>query len=61
MGPTVAKKRSELVTPFIREKAQISDEKIIEAHIKMFVNDFSEDVGEAGKRALESLWTASDC
>ena len=58
---SVAKKRSELVTPFIREKAQISDEKVIEAHIKMFVNDFSEDVGEAGRRALECLWDASDC
>jgi 1,4-dihydroxy-6-naphthoate synthase len=56
-----ARGRAELVTPFIREKAQISDEKVIEAHIKMFVNDFSEDVGEAGKRALESLWTALDC
>jgi len=56
-----AKKRPELVTPFIREKAQISDEKVIESHIKMFVNDFSENVGEAGERALTSLWGLSDC
>ena len=53
--------RTSLVTPFIREKAQISDESVIEAHIRMFVNDFSENVGEAGKRALECLWAVSDC
>lgn len=56
-----ARERSSLVTPFIREKAQISDESVIEAHIKMFVNDFSEDVGEEGKRALECLWGVSNC
>ena len=58
---SVARERPELVTPFIREKAQIFDEKVIESHIRMFVNDFSEDVGEAGKRALECLWGVSGC
>lgn len=58
---SVARKRSELVTPFIREKAQISDEKVIESHIKMFVNDFSESVGEAGERALACLWNLTGC
>ena len=56
-----AQNRIELVTPFIREKAQISDEKVIESHIRMFVNDFSRDVGVDGRRALECLWTASEC
>ena len=45
----------------IREKAQISDEKVIESHIRMFVNDFSRDVGVDGRCALECLWTASEC
>ena len=58
---SLARERASLVTPFIREKAQISDESVIEAHIKMFVNGFSENVGEAGKRALECLWAVSDC
>lgn len=58
---TMARKRSELVTPFIREKAQISDEKVIESHIKMFVNDFSESVGEAGEKALACLWGLAGC
>ena len=58
---SIARKRSELVTPFIREKAQISDEKVIESHIKMFVNDFSESVGEAGEKALACLWGLAGC
>ncbi len=53
---SVARSRDHLVTPFIREKAQIESENVIEAHINMFVNDFSMDVGEAGKRALDHLW-----
>ena len=58
---SLARERVELVTPFIREMAQISDEKVIEKHIRMFVNDFSEDVGEAGRRALECLWNFTKC
>ncbi|MBO4437432.1 MAG: 1,4-dihydroxy-6-naphthoate synthase [Fibrobacter sp.] len=58
---STARKRSELVTPFIREKAQISDEKVIESHIRMFVNDFSESVGEAGEKALACLWGLAGC
>ena len=58
---SLARERVELVTPFIREMAQISDEKVIEKHIRMFVNDFSEDVGEAGRLALECLWNFTKC
>ena len=58
---SVARARTELVSPFIREMAQISDEKVIEKHIRMFVNDFSENVGKAGKRALMCLWNVSKC
>lgn len=52
-----ARSRENLITPFIDEKAQISDKKVIEAHINMFVNDFSEDVGERGWASLDNLWT----
>jgi len=52
-----ARSRDELVTPFIYEKAQIDDPEVIKSHIKMFVNDFSEHVGEAGQRSLYNLWT----
>lgn len=52
----VARSRRDLVTPFIDEKAQISSREVVESHIKMFVNDFSENVGERGWAALENLW-----
>lgn len=52
----IARSRKDLVTPFIDEKAQIDDFSVMEAHIRMFVNDFSEEVGEKGKTALEHLW-----
>lgn len=53
---SVARKRLDPVTPFIEKLAKIEDRKVIEAHIKMFVNDFSENVGEAGQKALDHLW-----
>ena len=53
--------RSEMVTPFIREKAQIKEKNVIESHIKMFVNDFSEAIGQKGEAALERLWMLADC
>ena len=56
-----ARQRSNPVTPFIVEKAQIEDENVIKSHIAMFVNDFSENVGDAGWRALENLWRLSHC
>ena len=57
----IARQRTNPVTPFISEKAQIEDEEVIKSHIAMFVNDFSENVGEAGWRALENLWRLSHC
>ena len=56
-----ARQRPNPVTPFITEKAQIDDEEVIKSHIAMFVNDFSENVGESGWRALENLWRLSHC
>ena len=57
----IARQRHDPVTPFIVEKAQIDDDEVIKSHIAMFVNDFSENVGEAGFRALENLWRLSHC
>ena len=56
-----ARSRSQILTPFICEKAQIADQKVVEDHIRMFVNDFSDHVGEAGKRALDLLWSLRNC
>lgn len=49
--------RSSLVTPFIREKAQIEDTSVIEKHIQMFVTDFSYDMGKKGFFALNTLFS----
>ena len=57
----LARQRVNPVTPFIVEKAQIDDDEVIKSHIAMFVNDFSENVNEAGMRALECLWRLSHC
>ena len=48
--------RENLVTPFIDELAQIDDPNVMEAHIRMFENYVSENVGERGKASLETLW-----
>ncbi|MCQ2100351.1 MAG: 1,4-dihydroxy-6-naphthoate synthase [Fibrobacter sp.] len=53
----MARSRDTLITDFISEKAQIEDDSVMEAHIRMFVNDFSENVGERGRAALDHLWT----
>ena len=47
--------RSEPVSEFIREMAQISDDSVILKHIRMFVTDFTRDMGDAGRKALEIL------
>ena len=52
----IARKRENLVTPFIDKLAQIDDPSVMEAHIKMFVNDFSENVGDRGNASLRALW-----
>ena len=52
----IARSRPEMVTPFIDKLAQIDDPEVMKAHIRMFVNDFSENVGERGEASLEHLW-----
>lgn len=56
-----ARSRKDPVTPFIDEKAQISSREVMVSHINMFVNDFSENVGERGRAALENLWRLVRC
>jgi 1,4-dihydroxy-6-naphthoate synthase len=51
----LARARPDLVTAFIRDKAQIAEDSIMEAHIRMFVTDFSYDMGTAGERAIQTL------
>ncbi len=52
----MARSRSQMVTPFIRQKAQIANDAVIESHIRTFVTDFSYEIGERGQKALETLF-----
>ena len=42
--------------PFVREHAQEMSEDVMYRHIDLYVNDFSVDLGEEGRRAVELLF-----
>jgi 1,4-dihydroxy-6-naphthoate synthase len=47
--------RPEETLPYIRAHAQELDETVLKAHIKMFVNDFTLELGGRGRAAVEKL------
>ena len=40
---------------YVKEHAQELDDKVIDSHIALFVNDYSLSLGEEGRRAVEVL------
>ncbi len=38
---------------FIKRKAQIDDDAVVQAHIETYVNDFSMNIGEKGREAIQ--------
>jgi 1,4-dihydroxy-6-naphthoate synthase len=44
---------------FIRENAQEMDEKVMRKHIELYVNEFTKELGEAGKNAIMKLLDVS--
>jgi 1,4-dihydroxy-6-naphthoate synthase len=42
---------------YIKQYAQNLDESVIAKHINLFVNDFSIDMGEEGRKAIQTLFT----
>ena len=40
---------------YIKEHAQELDDAVIDAHIALFVNDYSLSLGDEGRRAVEAL------
>lgn len=42
-------------TTYIKKHAQELDEQVINEHIKLYVNDFSLDLGDTGKAAVQEL------
>ncbi len=41
--------------PYIKEHAQEMDDEVIHQHIKTFVTDYSDDVGQEGEQAVARL------
>jgi len=44
------------VMPYVREHAFEMDEGVMRAHIALYVNDYTRDVGEDGNRAVDELF-----
>lgn len=51
-----ARENEELVMPYVREHAAELDETVIRAHVDLYVNDYSHDVGEDGIAAICELF-----
>ncbi len=49
--------RPEAALPYICQYAQEMDQAVLKAHIRTFVNDFSLDMGQTGRRAIRALET----
>lgn len=45
----------DIVMPFIKQHAQFPDEEVIQKHIDTYVNDFSLDFGDEGKKAIANF------
>lgn len=42
--------------PFVRAHAQEMSDEVMQKHIQLYVNDFSIDLGEKGRKAVETLF-----
>ena len=42
--------------PFVRQHAQSMDESVMQSHIRLYVNDFSVDLGLKGREAIDTLY-----
>ncbi len=51
-----ADSNGEAVAPYVREHAFEMDENVMRAHIALYVNDYSRDVGDDGVAAIEKLF-----
>ncbi len=44
-----------VITDYVRRHAQEMDEAVVRQHIELYVNEYSVDLGDAGRRAVEKL------
>lgn len=55
-----AHKHPEQPRAYIKQHAQELDDAVIDAHIKLYVNDFSLDLGQEGIAAVETLFSRAE-
>ena len=51
----LARRQPERPRAWIREHAQEMSDEVCDQHINLYVNDFSEDLGDVGRRAIDEL------
>lgn len=44
------------IMPYVRRHAAEMDDEVIRAHIDLYVNDFSDDLGDVGREAVHALF-----
>ena len=44
------------LSPFVTENAQEMEEEVMRQHIQLYVNDYSTDLGETGRKAINTLF-----
>lgn len=42
--------------PFVKHHAQAMDDKVMQSHIELYVNEFTRDLGIDGRKAVETLY-----
>lgn len=48
------------ITPYTKEHAQAMDENVMRQHIELYVNNYSIDLGEDGRKAIDQLQQVYD-
>lgn len=51
-----ARKNEAEVMPYVREHAVEMNDDVMRAHIELYVNDFTDDLGETGREAVHALF-----
>lgn len=52
-----ARANDEAVMPYVREHAAEMSDDVMRAHIDLYVNEFSDDLGESGRDAVRALFS----
>ena len=53
----LARQNDAAVMPYVREHAVEMSDEVLRAHIDLYVNDFTDDLGQPGRDAVQALFT----